>query len=263
MSQGTRQSWWLRWNSAANRFFYRTTHRPHHFELYKDRVRNAAVGAERIVHLGAGSLALDQICEMDLSGKTVFAVEPDADALAANPSPQKILASGESIPLPSGAIDMIVSEYVVEHLVDPDAVLREAHRLLRPGRRFIFLTPNLLSYSGFVTHVTPQWLHRRFLQRLLELGASANERPYPTAFRMNTLRAIRLRAAKAGFRIRELHTCVDHPTYTYPFPILHQLAVLWHVVLDQFELFAPFRITFVGVLERPASAASGASRDGA
>jgi hypothetical protein len=48
-----------------------------------------------------------------------------------------------------------------------------------------------------------------------------------------------------------LHTGVDHPTYTYPFPVIHQFAVLWHVLLDHLEFLAPFRLTLIGVLRKP------------
>ena len=230
---------WLRWNGACNRLFYRLTRRPHHFELYKRLVREGAARSTDIVHLGAGSVWLGDLCT-DLAGKTVYAVDPDAEALAANLAPRKLVASGEKIPLPSASVDTIVCEYVAEHLEHPEEVLREAHRLLRPGGSFIFVTPNLLSYVGLVTHLTPHWFHVRFLRALLRVGGSGNERPYPTAFRMNTLWAVRRLARETGFQVRELHTGVDHPTYTYLFPLIHQLAVLWHVLLDKVEWLAPF-----------------------
>lgn len=242
---------WLRWNTATNRIYYRLTRRPHHFVLYKRLVNEAVVRSQDIVHLGAGSVWLGDLCEVDLAGKTVYAVEPDAEALEKNPSPQKLVAGGEAIPLPSDSVDAILCEYVVEHLEQPETVLREAWRLLRPGGRFIFVTPNLLSYSGLVTHFTPQRFHLRFLQTLLRLGGSGNERPYPTAFRMNTIWAVRRVARETGFHVQALHTGVDHPTYTFPFPVIHQIAVLWHVLLDKLEVLAPFRITLIGVLEKP------------
>lgn len=245
---------WLRWNSSANRLYYRLTRRPHHFDLYRQLVREALARSNDVVHLGAGSVWLGDLCGESLEGKTVYAVEPDAEALERNPAPQKIVAGGEQIPLPPTSIDLIVCEYVVEHLEEPLKVLREAQRLLRPGGRFIFVTPNWLSYSGLATHYTPHRFHLRFLRRLFELGGSANERPYPTAFRMNTIWAVRRLAAEAGFRVVALHTGVDHPTYTYPFPVVHQIAVIWHILLDKLEWLAPFRITLIGVLEKPSKA---------
>ena len=46
------------------------------------------------------------------------------------------LATGaEPIPLTSGSVDVVVARNSLDHVDDPHAVLREAQRLLRPGRR--------------------------------------------------------------------------------------------------------------------------------
>ncbi|MFQ5472886.1 MAG: arsenite methyltransferase [Dehalococcoidia bacterium] len=42
----------------------------------------------------------------------------------------------ENIPLPSNSVDVIISNCVVNLSPDKDAVLREAHRVLKPGGRF-------------------------------------------------------------------------------------------------------------------------------
>lgn len=241
----------LRPNKATNRLYYRLTNRPHHFALYRSLVTEAVARAEAVVHLGAGNVWLGDVCDSPLERKTVYAVEPDADMLARNPAPNRICAAGESIPLPDGSVDAVVCEYVVEHLERPAEVLRELHRILRPGGRFVFVTPNAWSYSAIATRVTSQRFHEAFLARLRKLGGSGNEKPFPTAFRMNTRGSIERLAAGGGFTVRALHSGVDHPTYTYPFPLLHQLAALWHLMLDHFELMEPLRLTWIGVLEKP------------
>ncbi len=241
----------LRLNKATNRFYYRLTRRPHHFELYKQLISEAVARGTGVVHLGAGKMWLGEICAAPLDGVTVYAVEPDEETLALNPTPNKICAPGEAIPLPDESVDAVVCEYVVEHLVQPAEVLRELHRILRPGGRFVFVTPNAWSYSAIATRITSQRFHEIFLARLMRIGGSGNEKPFPTAFRMNTRADIERLARSEGFSVRALHSCVDHPTYTYPFPVLHQLAVLWHLLLDKIEWLEPLRIGWIGVLEKP------------
>ena len=242
----------LRPNKATNRLYYRLTKRPHHFALYKRLVGEASARGSQLVHLGAGTVWLGDVCDAPLEGKTVYAVEPDAETLARNPAPHHLCASGEAIPLPDESVDAVVCENVVEHLVNPSDVLRELYRILRPGGRFVFVTPNAWSYSAIVTRLTPQSFHEAFLAWLVRLGGSGNKKPYPTAFRMNTKRQIQVLAAANGFAVRELHSTVDHPDYMYPFPILHQLATLWHLLLDRIDALEPLRVAWVGVLEKPA-----------
>jgi SAM-dependent methyltransferase len=70
------------------------------------------------------------------------------------------------IPLPNCALDAILCTEVLEHVVDPMAVVREFSRLLKPGGR-LFLTAPLLSslhmepyhfYGGFTQYWYRHWL---------------------------------------------------------------------------------------------------------
>jgi SAM-dependent methyltransferase len=242
----------LRPNRATNRLYYRLTKRPHHFALYRSLVGEAVARASAVVHLGAGSVFLGDVSAAPVDGKTIYAVEPDAETLATNRAPNRICAGGESIPLPDASVDAVVCEYVVEHLVEPERVLRELRRILRPGGRFVFVTPNAWSYSAIATRLTSQRFHEAFLGRLTKLGGSGNQKPFPTAFRMNTRGQIERLARDTGYVVHALHSCVDHPTYTYPFPLIHQLAVAWHLVLDKLDWLEPLRISWVCVLAKPA-----------
>lgn len=50
--------------------------------------------------------------------------------------------SGDSIPLPDRSFDLILCKDFLEHLMDPQFVVREAARLLKPGGYFFVLVPN-------------------------------------------------------------------------------------------------------------------------
>ena len=52
------------------------------------------------------------------------------------------------LPLPDASVDLAYSVEVLEHLEDQFAFLREVHRVLRPGGRFIVTTPNVLSLTS-------------------------------------------------------------------------------------------------------------------
>ncbi len=55
-------------------------------------------------------------------------------------------APGEAMPFPNGSFDIVYSSNVLEHVLDPAKVLREAVRVLKPGGTLQIVCPNYLSY---------------------------------------------------------------------------------------------------------------------
>jgi SAM-dependent methyltransferase len=85
-------------------------------------------------------------------GGTVIGLEYDfaRAAEAGQNSPHIINAAGESLPLPSGTFDLILSHEVIEHVQDDRAAICEMVRALRspdpalgkPGGRIVLFCPN-------------------------------------------------------------------------------------------------------------------------
>ena len=62
----------------------------------------------------------------------------------------------EGIPYPDATFDVVTAGEVMRHPYDPDHLLREARRVLRPGGSFIVTTPNLQAwYNRSLFLVTP------------------------------------------------------------------------------------------------------------
>ena len=78
-----------------------------------------------------------------------------------------IESEASSIPYPDAYFSSAVSNSVLEHIPDVDAVVREAHRVLRPGGRFVLtvpshLFPEMLFWSTFFRRVGLKRLGRAY-----------------------------------------------------------------------------------------------------
>ena len=109
------------------------------------------VQGKTVLDLGSGLGALSS--ELALRGARVLAVEPAAAwrAITAARLPHAgsgvVVASvGEALPFRSGTIDLVVSLQVLEHVRDPQQVLCEVYRVLRPGGGFFLACENYLAF---------------------------------------------------------------------------------------------------------------------
>jgi len=80
--------------------------------------------------------------------------------------PARILNStGEALPFPDAAFDIVYSANVLEHTNDPAQVLREAVRVLKPGGTLQIVCPNYLSYfDGHYAAFHPPIFSNAFFQ---------------------------------------------------------------------------------------------------
>lgn len=108
----------------------------------------------RFLDIGAGWGALLCVAHRE-RGLDVFGVEPSPASLALGrkslaiyglgPS-RLVLGEGEAVPFASSTFDVVYSSNVLEHVRDPERVLKEGIRVLRPGGVLQFVVP---SYHSF------------------------------------------------------------------------------------------------------------------
>jgi ubiquinone/menaquinone biosynthesis C-methylase UbiE len=121
----------------------------------------APVRGKRILDLGAGTGGA--AVEFARGGAIVTALEPWdewADLIrrrfeAAGLAAEVCHARGESIPAPDNSFDGIVSLQVLEHVQDPNLVIKEAFRVLKPGGHFLLACENYLSF--WEPHYRVRW----------------------------------------------------------------------------------------------------------
>ncbi len=121
---------------------------------------------------GATAVGVD----IDVPGLSRAAQERDA-------GPVFMCADGEELPLPSASVDLVVFNHIYEHVVDPDAVLAEIRRVLRPdGLVYLGLANRLGIVEPHYKLPFLSWLPRRVADRYV--AASGRAPAYHERFRL-------------------------------------------------------------------------------
>jgi SAM-dependent methyltransferase len=120
-------------------------------------------------------------------GRTVIGIDIEATGQE-NPVIDEFRLIGKDgrWPLDDGSADLAVSDFVLEHVTDPEDYVRELARVLRPGGVFIARTINRGSILAAAARVVPNDRHAKALEHL-QPGREERD-VFPTAYKMNTRR---------------------------------------------------------------------------
>ena len=174
-------------------------------------VRSHITTNSRVLDLGCGRGGVVELVWREV--KLAAGLDPDSPSLSEHRAPGMpvIRGVGERLPFIAESFDLIVCLWVLEHLQDPAAMLREVHRVLRPGGHFVFLTPNMrnpLMVANRIGRALPS-LQRRLVPRFY---GRAEVDTFPVRYRANTVGAIRGHASASGLDVYDMRVVPD-PTY--------------------------------------------------
>ena len=177
---------------------------------YRTLIGRVSSPGARILDLGSGRNGLHGDDLSCAPGASVFGVDPDAEALAANRViAHRVVGSGEDLPFATGAFDVVASAWVLEHLDHPGLVFSEVRRVLGNGGRFVFLTPNAWNYNAWMIRSIPHRWHAGLTRRLYGRGEGD---AYPVRYRANSSTRLHRLLNAAGFERTDL-TYNGDPSY--------------------------------------------------
>lgn len=161
-------------------------------------------GATRVLDLGAG----DGFVSAELAARAGAGLGVAVDVAAPEPlcarrHPVSRVTARLPGPLPfrDGSFDVVVSLETIEHLLDPDGLLAEAHRVLAPGGRLILSTPrldSLLVVASLLLGVQPPGIEASSRRRY---GNPFGEQRPSGHVHLFTRRALTEAFAANGFRL--------------------------------------------------------------
>ena len=149
----------------------------------------------------------------NLRGKVRRVVGVDVDtAVKLNQSldEAQVIDMGSPLPLGDESVDLIVSDHVFEHVDDPDAVVAELDRVLKPGGWICARTPNRHGYIASGARLVPNRVHAKALQKL---QPQRQERDvFPTRYLLNTPAQLRRHFPAERFEVFS-YTHNSEPAY--------------------------------------------------
>jgi SAM-dependent methyltransferase len=151
-----------------------------------------------VLDLGAGRAAWneDTQCETrrkirTLRGevKEVIAADFDKAVLLNRASDRQILMDNNGIDLPKNSVDLVVADYVLEHIDDAGKFVNHVDYLLKPGGWFCARTPHKWSYVALAARLLPNSIHVRIL-KYVQPDRLAKD-IFPTTYQLNTHRDVK------------------------------------------------------------------------
>jgi SAM-dependent methyltransferase len=109
-------------------------------------------GGERLLDLGCWNGAfLTRVAQAERYRQLIgvdFVAEGVDSARERGFDARVVDLNAEPLPFPDGHFDGVTHLAVLEHVFDPFAIIREIHRVLRPGGEFVIAVPNVASLTN-------------------------------------------------------------------------------------------------------------------
>jgi len=171
-----------------------------------------------------------------------------ADHVAANPHlTARVVADARCLPFHDNSFGLVTANMVLEHLSEPVSVFAEVRRVLKPGGRFAFVTPNRRHPAVWTLSVLIPPALRSLLARWIE--GRAPEHVFRTYYGANTRDEIRSLAVASGLQAKHVTVFSSYPVLRRPWP-LTLLEAMWMRCLPR-QLSREFGSNLVGTLEKP------------
>jgi len=214
-------------------------------QRYDDLVREVVTPNAMVLDLGCGrmSLAANQLRKASCSvgvdlGLHDLQLNKDVDFT--------VLADGETLPFATGAFDVVVSQWAVEHLERPAPVFAEISRVLKPGGDCILFTTSAYNYVSVASRLMGDRLQQTWIRHILK---RPDHESYATRYRANTPKALSRLGRQAGLVDSKIIS-VGNPFYLAFSTLLFRFALLFEIITDV-KCLNPLKLYLLFVAYKP------------
>ena len=186
-------------------------------ERFAAAVRASLTPESRLLDLGCGRGGLVE--QLDHPLRQVIGLDPDFPSLREHRLDlPRCQGFSDRLPFATRSFDLIFATWLLEHLARPAADLAEIGRVLRPGGRFVFITPNKDHPIALLNRSLGRFnrLQGTLVQRLY--GRQPDD-TFATWYRANREADLRKMGTVAGLQLETL-AYIHDPTYLAFHPAL-------------------------------------------
>ena len=208
--------------------------------VYEALVARRLAARARVLDLGCGRGGVVE--RLHGQARLFAGIDPDWQSLVEHREPSLAVACGlaQALPYADEAFELVCCSWVLEHLEEPARACAEIGRVLRPGGRFVFLTPNarhpLLVLNRILARTRGRLVHQVYDRGETDI--------FPAYYRANSPARIHRLARQARMRCVSIRLVGD-PTYLAFHEPLFQLACLAERLTPE-----SMRVHLVGEYER-------------
>jgi SAM-dependent methyltransferase len=205
-------------------------------------VRRFATPQTMLLNLGAGPPAARAPIRV-LKGEVarVIGADIDPEVMRNTELDEAHLINGEGVlPFAGDTFDIVLSDWVLEHVAAPAQFLSEVRRVLKKGGSFFFRTPNKHHYVALIARMTPEWFHR-LVANWARGYPPGDHDPWPTYYRLNSFFTVELEGHQAGFDRVEVTMWEPPPHYLVFHPIPFIVGVGYERMVNSSEAWSGLR----------------------